>query len=71
MALGLQPICIPAAIRFIANTPSKTRAGVVSFVVVRAIPPKKPPRPLQRAKILMHYTTVVPRGCILWLDQCY
>src|SRR5262249_48276962 len=38
---GLPPICIRPAIGFIANTPLATRAGVVSSVVVRAIPSKK------------------------------
>ena len=42
MGQGLPPICIRPAIRFIANTPLATRAGVVSSVVVRAIPSKKP-----------------------------
>src|SRR5262249_42860229 len=42
MALGLPPICIRAAIRFVANTPPATRDGVVSSVVVHAISPKKP-----------------------------
>src|SRR5262249_51333118 len=37
---GLPPICIRPAIRFIANTPLATRAGVVSSVVVRAISSK-------------------------------
>src|SRR5262249_59388320 len=37
MGQGLPPICIRPAIRFIANTPLATRAGVVSSVVVRAI----------------------------------
>jgi hypothetical protein len=41
MGQGLPPICIPPAIRFIANTPLATRAGVVLFVAVRAIPSKK------------------------------
>ena len=41
MALGLPPICIRAAIRFVANTPPATRDGVVSSVVVHAISPKK------------------------------
>src|SRR5215471_10060292 len=40
MALGLPPICIRAAIRFVANTPPATRDGVVSSVVVHAILPK-------------------------------
>src|SRR6516165_8880900 len=39
---GLPPICIRPAIGFIANTALATRAGVVSSVVVRAIPSKKP-----------------------------
>src|SRR5262249_34676090 len=38
---GLPRICIRTAIGFIANTPLATRAGVVSSVVVRAIPSKK------------------------------
>src|SRR5262249_9562606 len=38
---GLPPICIRPAIRFIANTPLATKVGVVSSVVVRAIPSKK------------------------------
>ena len=38
MGQELPPICIRPAIRFIANTPLATRAGVVSSVVVRAIP---------------------------------
>jgi hypothetical protein len=38
MGQGLPPICIRPAIRFIANMPVATRAGVVSSVVVRAIP---------------------------------
>ena len=42
MGQGPPPICIRPAIRFIANTPLATRAGVVSSVVVRAIPSKKP-----------------------------
>src|SRR5262249_49396391 len=41
MGQGLPPIWIRAAIRFIANAPLAMRAGVVSSVVVRAIPPKK------------------------------
>ena len=41
MAQGLPPICIRPAIRFIANTPVATRVGVVSSVMVRAIPSKK------------------------------
>src|SRR5262249_53986464 len=41
MGQGLPPICIRPAIRFIANAPLATRAGVVSSVVVRAIPSKK------------------------------
>ena len=40
MGQGLPPICIRPAIRFIANTPLATRAGVVSSVVVRAISSK-------------------------------
>ena len=41
MGQELPPICIRPAIRFIASTPPATRAGVVSSVVVRAIPSKK------------------------------
>src|SRR5262249_49025019 len=41
MGQGLPPICIRPAIRFIANTPLTTRAGVVSSVGVHAIPFKK------------------------------
>src|SRR5262249_17838576 len=41
MGQGLPPICIQPAIRFTANTPLAMRAGVVSSVVVRAIPSKK------------------------------
>src|SRR5262244_2064319 len=40
MGQGLPPICIRPAIRFIANAPLATRAGVVSSVVVRAISSK-------------------------------
>jgi len=43
MGQGLPPICIRPAIRFIANTPLATRTGVISSVVVRAIPSKKKP----------------------------
>src|SRR5215471_4675637 len=41
MGQELPPICIRLTIRFIASTPPATRAGVVSSVVVRAIPSKK------------------------------
>jgi hypothetical protein len=41
MGQELPPMCIRPAIRFIASTPPATRAGVVSSVVVRAIPSKK------------------------------
>ena len=41
MGQGLPPICIRPAIRFVASTPLATKVGVVSFVVVRAIPSKK------------------------------
>jgi hypothetical protein len=41
MGQGLPLICIRPAIRFIANASLATMAGVVSSVVVRAIPSKK------------------------------
>ena len=41
MGQELPPTCIRPAIRFIANTPRATRAGVVSSGVVHAIPSKK------------------------------
>jgi hypothetical protein len=41
MGLVLPPRCIQGASRFIANKPLAMRAGVVSSVVGRAIPPNK------------------------------
>src|SRR5262249_52364550 len=64
MGHGLPPICIRPAIRFIANTPLATKVGVVSSVVVRAIPSKKSRDERDRTRrIGLGGGRERPRGC--------